>query len=63
LEKEKGVWVEKLPIVLWAYSTTSQVSIGETPFNLIYGNKALTHFEVNIQSPQVLAFDEHRNLE
>ena len=33
LEECKGLWVEELPKVLWAYRTTSRTSTGETPFH------------------------------
>jgi len=33
----KGLWTEKLLEILWAYKSTPQTTIGENPFNLIYG--------------------------
>uniref|UniRef100_A0A2N9IAR9 Uncharacterized protein n=1 Tax=Fagus sylvatica TaxID=28930 RepID=A0A2N9IAR9_FAGSY len=32
LEGAKGMWVEELPSILWAYRTTVRVPTGETPF-------------------------------
>ena len=37
LEEHKGIWVDQLPKVLWAYRTTSRTSTRETPFSLAYG--------------------------
>lgn len=37
LEKAKGRWVEELLGVLWAYRTTPERPIGNTPFALAYG--------------------------
>ena len=34
LEKAKGLWVDELPSVLWAYRTTAKTYTGETPFSL-----------------------------
>ena len=41
LDKAKGRWVEELPHVLWTYQTTARRSIGETPFLMTYGSKAM----------------------
>ena len=41
LEGAKGVWLDELPSVLWAYRTTARTPTGETPFNLIYGTEAV----------------------
>ena len=32
LEGAKGIWLEELPSVLWAYRTTTRTLTGETPF-------------------------------
>jgi len=47
---------DKLPSVLWVYRTTSRVSIGETPFSLVYDMKALIPIEADLKSPRVIAF-------
>ncbi|XP_068491966.1 uncharacterized protein [Phaseolus vulgaris] len=47
LGSAKGLWVEKLPEILWAYRCTPQTSTGETPFNLTYGTDAMLPIEVN----------------
>lgn len=46
LEKEKGVWVDELPNVLWAYHTTPQEPTGETPFKLSFGMEAVVPIEI-----------------
>ena len=46
LDGVKGAWPEELPNVLWAYRTTARTRIGETPFRLTYGTKAVIPVEV-----------------
>ncbi|WVY97056.1 hypothetical protein V8G54_029207 [Vigna mungo] len=46
LGQAKGLWVEELPEVLWAYRCTPHGSTGETPFNLTYGTDAMLPVEV-----------------
>uniref|UniRef100_A0A2N9F0N5 Integrase catalytic domain-containing protein n=1 Tax=Fagus sylvatica TaxID=28930 RepID=A0A2N9F0N5_FAGSY len=41
LEGAKGLWVEELPSILWAYRTTVRVPTGETPFKLTFGTEAV----------------------
>ncbi|XP_052197313.1 uncharacterized protein LOC127804484 [Diospyros lotus] len=57
LEEAKGAWVEELPTILWAYRTTSRVSTGKTPFNLVYGTEALIPVEVVVGSPRLNAYE------
>ncbi|XP_052206820.1 uncharacterized protein LOC127811152 [Diospyros lotus] len=61
LEGSKGAWVNELPTVLWAYRTTSRVSTGETPFNLVYGTEALIPVEISCKSPRLDAYDKSGN--
>ncbi|XP_022849947.1 uncharacterized protein LOC111372035 [Olea europaea var. sylvestris] len=46
LEKEKGLWAEELPNVLWAYHTTPRESTGETPFKLAFGMEVVVPVEI-----------------
>ncbi|XP_014491679.1 uncharacterized protein LOC106754193 [Vigna radiata var. radiata] len=46
LGRAKGLWVEELPEVLWAYRCTPHGLTGETPFNLTYGTDAMLPVEV-----------------
>ncbi|XP_075091895.1 uncharacterized protein LOC142172038 [Nicotiana tabacum] len=41
LKDAKGLWLEILPEVLWAYRTTLKTSIGEMPYSLVYGTEAV----------------------
>ena len=50
LEGAKGVWLEELKNVLWAYRTTTRVLIGETPFRLTFGIEAIILVEVGLTS-------------
>ena len=45
-EGAKGIWVEKLPSVLWAYKTTIRTPTKETPFKLIFGTEAVIPVEI-----------------
>ena len=57
----KGVWLEELPSVLWAYRTTTSTSTGETPFNLTYGTEAVIPVEIGLTSLRKEFFDEQSN--
>ncbi|XP_014496823.1 uncharacterized protein LOC106758406 [Vigna radiata var. radiata] len=46
LGQAKGLWVEEIPEVLWAYRCTPHGSTGETPFNLTYGTDAMLPVEI-----------------
>ena len=61
LEEAKGVWLEELPNVLWAYRTTSRTPIGETPFKLTYGIEAVIPIEVEVTSMRRKAFNKESN--
>ena len=38
-------WVEKLVEATWAYNTTWETTTGFTPYELVYGKKALLSIE------------------
>ncbi|XP_043691538.1 uncharacterized protein LOC122642173 [Telopea speciosissima] len=46
LETAKGLWVEELSNILWAYRTTTRLATGETPFMLVYGTEAVLPVEI-----------------
>ena len=48
LEGLKGVWLDELPGVLWAYRTMVRTPTGETPFKLAYGSEAVIPAEVHM---------------
>ena len=61
LDGVKGAWPEELPNVLWAYRTTARTRIGETPFRLTYGTKAVIPIEVGVTSTKRALFSEEGN--
>ncbi|KAL2228546.1 UNVERIFIED_CONTAM: Retrovirus-related Pol polyprotein from transposon gypsy [Sesamum indicum] len=61
LEGAKGAWVEELPGVLWAYRTTPRTATGETPFCLVYGNKAVIPTEIGEETARVAHYEAERN--
>ena len=61
LEGVKGLWLEELSSVLWAYRTTVRTPTGETPFWLAYGSEAIIPAEVELISYRVDNHNEGRN--
>ena len=61
LEGAKGVWLEKLPGVSWAYRTSARTATGETPFKLAFGTEAIIPVEVGMSSLRRTCYDEHNN--
>ena len=53
LEGTKGIWLEKLPSILWAYKTTARTPTRETPFQLTNGSKVVIPAEVALTSYRV----------
>jgi len=53
LGNAKGLWVEKIPEVLWAYRCTPQTSIGETPLSPTYGTNAMIQVKVGEPTLQI----------
>ena len=47
-------WHEKLPFALHAYRTGIRISIGATPYSLVYGMEVVLPIEVEILSLRVL---------
>ena len=47
-------WHEKLPFALHAYRTGVRISIGATPYSLVYGMEIVLPIEVEIPSLRVL---------
>nr|XP_009803544.1 PREDICTED: uncharacterized protein LOC104248892 [Nicotiana sylvestris] len=46
LENAKGLWPKLPSEVLWVYRTTPKMSIGETPYSLVYETDAVIPVEV-----------------
>ena len=61
LEVPKGIWLEELPSILWAYRTMTRMPTGETPFRLAYGSEAVILAEVGLTSYRVEKHYESRN--
>ena len=61
LEGVKGVWLEELPSVLWAYRTTTRIPTGETPFRLAYGSEVVIPTDVGLTNYRVDNHDERRS--
>ena len=63
LEGAKGVWLDELPRVLWAYRTTVRTPTGETPFKLAYGSEAVIPAEVHVANHRVMKYQDEENEE
>ena len=63
LEGAKGIWLDELPSVLWAYHTTTRTPTGETPFRLAYGTNAVIPAEIGLTSYRVDSYNEDTNEE
>ena len=61
LEGAKGIWLEELSSILWAYKTTARTPTGETPFRLTYESEAIIPAEVRLISYKVHNHDESKN--
>ena len=61
LERLKGVWVDELPMVLWAHRTTSKEATEETPFSLMFVTEAVIPVEVGLSSYRVENYAEQDN--
>ena len=61
LDDAKGRWVEELPHVLWTYRTMPRRSIGETPFSMTYGAKAVISLETGFPTLRTNAFTPDDN--
>ena len=63
LEGAKGIWLDELPSVLWAYQTTVRTPTGKTPFRLTYGVDAVIPVEVGLTTYRVQNYMEDKNEE
>ena len=57
----KGLWVEELYPILWAYRTTLRTSTGESPYNLAFGSEAVIPVEVGLPTIRVQHYKEPSN--
>jgi len=56
LEKAKGTRADEVPRFLWAYHTTPQSTIKETPFSLVYGSDTMILVEIQESSSRFQNF-------
>jgi len=63
LEGAKGVWLDELPGVLWAYKTTVKTPTRETPFKLAYGSETVIPTEVHMANHMVMKYQDKENEE
>ena len=60
LEGTKGIWLEELPSILWAYRMTARTPTGETAFRLTYGSEAIIPAKVGLTSYRVHNHDDSK---
>ncbi|KAL0400703.1 UNVERIFIED_CONTAM: hypothetical protein Slati_4100200 [Sesamum latifolium] len=53
VEGAKGLWVEELPGVLWAYPTTPRSATCEIPFCFIYGTEAIIPVKIGEETQKI----------
>ena len=63
LEGAKGIWLDELPSVLWAYRAIARTPTRETPFRLAYGTDAIIPTEIGLTSYRVDSYSEKTNEE
>ncbi|XP_010689071.2 uncharacterized protein LOC104902851 [Beta vulgaris subsp. vulgaris] len=61
LDNARGLWVEKLHLVLWSIKTTAKNSTGETPFMIVYGSEDVLPIEVEEPTLRVMMYSEEAN--
>ena len=61
LEERKGLWVEELLKVLWAYKMTSRTTTGEAPFSLAYTVEAMIPVEIGVPSLRRDMYNQEEN--
>ena len=57
----KGLWVDDLYNVLWAYQTVPRILIGESPFQLAFEIKAMIPLDIGLQSLRLEWYDHVKN--
>ena len=58
LERAAGCWIEELPNVLWSLRTTTNRSVGFTPFFLVYGAEAVLPTDIEHDAPRIKLYTE-----
>ena len=57
LEVAKGIWLDELLSVLWAYKMIVRTPTRETPFKLTYGSDVVITTEVGLTSYKVTRYN------
>ena len=57
LEARKGAWADELQMVLWAYRMTTQTTIGEILFSIVYGSETMIPVENVVISQRRATFN------
>ena len=57
LEVAKGIWLDELLSVLWAYKMIVRTPTRETPFKLTYGSDVVITAEVGLTSYKVTHYN------
>ncbi|KAK3005754.1 hypothetical protein RJ639_015516 [Escallonia herrerae] len=63
LDGAKGLWVDELHKILWAYNTTTWTSTGKTLFSLSFYTETLILIEIGLPSIRLTAYDLIQNEE
>jgi hypothetical protein len=58
LERAAGCWIEEFPNVLWSLRTTTNRSVGFTPFFLVYGAEAVLPTDIEHDAPRIKLYTE-----
>ena len=61
LKGAKGVWLDELPGILWAYRMIVRTLTRETPFKLAYGSEAVILAEVHMANHSVMTHQDKDN--
>ena len=61
LEKAKGVWLDELSGILWAYRMIVRTPIRETPFKLAYKSETVILVEVHMANHRVMKYHNKDN--
>ena len=63
LEGAKGVWLDELSGVLWAYRMTVRTPTRETPFKLAYGSETIIPAEMHMANHRMTMYQDKDNEE
>ena len=61
LEQAKGLWVDKLYTILWAYHTMAHSLTQETPYRLVYGSNTVIPIELAEPSLRIITMTKESN--